>query len=303
VNVTRRPSAQMLVVLAAASWGLGTVMTKVTLAQLAPLDLLGLELLVGTAVVWAALMLRGGPTGLAGWRRFAVLGLLEPGLSFALFDFGLDRTGAVDGALLIAAESVFAVVLAWLLLSERVGPRVALAVGVGFAGSVLVALGESGKGASLLGDVLVLAASASAAGYGVAARRVGSDGGSDPLTVTGVQLLAATIVSLPLVAFGAAGGHSHLQSADAGHLLAGVATGLAGTAVPFLLYNVAIRDIEVTEAALTLNLIPVFAVVLAITLLGEHPSWLELVGGGAIIAAALTAQSGEPMPKEPAAGV
>src|SRR3954453_2220944 len=210
VSALRRQPAVLLMVAAAFSWGAGTVVTKVTLQQLSPLDVLGVELLVGTVAIWAALLLRGGPRGLAGWRGFAVLGTLEPALSFALFDFGLDRTGAADGAILLASESLFAALLAWAVLGERFGRRATVAIGVGFAGSVIVGLGETGHGASLLGDALVLAASAAAAAYGVAARRIATDGDTDALTVTGVQLLAATVLVAPVVIGGAVAGHSHL---------------------------------------------------------------------------------------------
>src|SRR5690349_9307954 len=99
LRAARRPQTGVLLMgLAALSWGLGVVMTKVALEQLTPLDVLGTELLVGAAVVVAALLARGGGTTV-GWRSFALLGLLEPGLSYALGDFGLQRTGAADGAL------------------------------------------------------------------------------------------------------------------------------------------------------------------------------------------------------------
>src|SRR4051812_36299652 len=106
MSALRRQPAVALMAAAALSWGAGTVMTKVTLQQLSPLDLLGVELVIGTVAIWAVLLLRGGPRGFARWRSFAVLGVLEPALSFALFDFGLDRTGAADGAILLASESL-----------------------------------------------------------------------------------------------------------------------------------------------------------------------------------------------------
>jgi drug/metabolite transporter (DMT)-like permease len=283
--------------LAALSWGLGVVMTKVALEQLTPLDVLGTELLVGAAVVVAALLARGGGTTV-GWRSFALLGLLEPGLSYALGDFGLQRTGAADGALLIAPEGLFAVVLARAVLSERVGRRARVAVGVGFLGSVGIGAGAaSGGHATLLGDLLVLASTAAAAAYSVAARRVARAGEADALVVTAVQLAVAAIVSLPLVGVAAAGGHSHLGSADGGHLLAGIATGLLTTGVPFLLFNTAIRDVEVAGGALITNLIPVIGAGFAVLLLGDMLGPLQVLGGLAVVGAALSVEAGAPEPR------
>lgn len=285
----RRPVG--LIAVAALSWGLGVVMTKVALDQLAPLDVLGVELVVGAAAVWAALLIRGRTrTGaFAGWRAFALLGLLEPGLSFALGDFGLNETGAADGALLIASETLFVVVLARLILSERLTQRTAFAVAAGVLGSAAIALGAVGDGqTTLAGDLLVLGGTAAAAAYSVLARRVARDGEPDGLTVTAVQLLVAAIVCLPLVVTGAAMGHSHLADADSAHVLAGVATGLLTTGIPFVLYNVAIRDVPAAPAAVILNLVPIIAAVLATVLLDERLGALQVLGGVAVIAAALT---------------
>lgn len=287
-----RPRAVVLMYAAALSWALGIVMTKITLEQLAPLDLLGVELVVGAVVVGAALVARGDIGAFKGWPSFAVLGLLEPGLSFALGDFGLDRTGAVDGALLIASEALFAVLLARIILSERLNTRVALAVGIGFAGSALVALGAVDGGAqNVLGDLLVLGGTAAAAAYTVAARRVARDGKPDALKVTAVQLVAAMVVALPLIAVATAGGHSEFGTADGAHLGAAVATGVFSTALPFLLFNVAIRDFEVAGGVLILNLVPVLAAAFAVVLLGEGLGWFQVVGGAVVIAAAFGVES------------
>lgn len=291
MSTWRQPPAVVLMTGAAFSWGAGTVMTKVTLSQLSPLDLLGVELVSGTAVIWGVLLVRRGQgLELTHWRGAAILGLLEPALSFALFDFGLDRTGAADGAILIASESLFVALLARAALGERFGKRVATAVAVGFAGSVIVGLGASGQGRSLLGDGLVLAASAAAAAYSVAARRLAAAQDADALSITAVQLLAATVVSLPLFLGGLLAGHSQLGEANSAHLLAALATGLLGTAIPFLLYNRAIRDLQATRAALVLNLIPVFGVALAVALLSERLGWVQLGGGVTVLLAVLASE-------------
>jgi drug/metabolite transporter (DMT)-like permease len=284
----------VLMVIAATSWGSGVVLTKVTLEQLAPLDVLGIELFVGTVVLWTAVAIWGRGGGSMGrWRAYAVLGVIDPGLSFALGDFGLQRTNATDGALLIASESLFAVALARPLLGERLGSRAGAAIALGFAGSVLLGLGATGGAGArtLVGDLLVLGGTAAAAAYSVGARRIASAVDPEGLAVTATQMLAALLVSVPVLALGVAGGHSHVGSADAAHLLAGLATGVFSTAIPFVLFNVAIRDVEIAGAALISNVVPLIGVTLAVVLLGETLSSLEAVGGAAVLVAALGARS------------
>ena len=164
--------------------------------------------------------------------RFAylLLSVLEPGLSLLLFDVGLSRTSATHAALLLASETLFVVLLARLTLRERLSPPLAVAVGAGVGGATLASLEPGGAASSLIGDTLVLAASALAAGYGVLARKLAPTG--DWLTVTATQLIGALGVCLPNITVSSATGHSDLSSADAGHLLAAVATGALASVIP-----------------------------------------------------------------------
>ena len=280
-----RATATTLMAGAAGSWGVATVTSKLALGQLAATDLFLVEVVTGTVVVWTALLATGGITRPPDWRRFVALGLLEPGLSFVLFDLGLSHTGAADSAILVASDSVIAALLAWAVLGEGLTRRFVVALAVGMTGSVLVTLHMGGGSATLLGDLLVLGAAATAAAYSVAARGLQVDG-SPPLTATAIQLLTATVVAVPLGLAAAAGGHSHLAQADAGHLLEGCATGAFGAALPFLLFNAAIRHVTVVGSALTVNLVPLVASGLAVAFLGEQLGALQLAGGALVMGAA-----------------
>ena len=275
---------------AAICWGVSTVTTKVALEQFSPAQVLGIELIVGAAAVWAVLLRRGRLRVGPWWRAAAVLGLLEPGLTFALFDFGLDQTGAIDGALLLAAETPFSVLGAWALLGERATPPVLTAVAVGFGGAAILGSGASGAHGMLMGDLLVLGASATAAGYGVAARRLAGGAQLDALAVTAVQLLAAAVAVVPLVT-AAEIGHGHgLPTADAEHVGAVIGRRLADRRrphQPFLLFNRAIRDLSATGAALVTNLVPALGALSAFALLGDRPGSPQIAGGALMVIAAL----------------
>jgi drug/metabolite transporter (DMT)-like permease len=93
-----------------------------------------IEVAVGAAVRCLEVLLRSGPARAARRWRYGRLGLVAPALTFALFDFGIDRTGAAEAAVLVAAQSIFAVGLSWLVLRERTTARVGAADALGFAG-------------------------------------------------------------------------------------------------------------------------------------------------------------------------
>jgi drug/metabolite transporter (DMT)-like permease len=278
-----RPPAVALMAIAAGSWGISTITSKVALDQLAPLDLLGLELFVGASLMVGGLALTRRLRWPSRWRIFALLGLAEPLLSYALFDFGLNRTGAIDGALLLASEGLFTVMLAVIALHEMLSARLGSAVIIGFAGSALLTITAGSGHGSVFGDLLVLAASFMAAVYAVGARRFA--GATDALGARAVQLAAAAALSTPVWIGFAAAGQSHLGHVDAGHLLAALATGVLSTILPFVLYNLAIRTITASHAAIVLNTIPLVGAVGAIVALGEQPAWTQLIGGGLVLAA------------------
>ena len=79
-----------------------------------------------------------------------------------------------------------------------------------------------------------------------------------------------------------------LESSDA--LLAVMAAGLVGAAVPTLCFITGIRLLGAPRAAILATLEPVVGVALAAWLLDEQPSPLQLIGGGLILAAALLLQ-------------
>jgi len=277
----RRPGSVALLVGASAAWGASTVTSKYALGGLTALDLLTVEVATATAVLWAALLSGGTRRVTAHWRGFALLGCLEPALSFGLFNAGLARTGATDAALLIPSESLFVVLLAAPILRERLSARAHLALLIGLGGSILVAAEGTGGTSSLLGDVLVLGGAVTAAGYSVAARGVASR--APALSLTAYQFLGATALVAPLAIIEVLGGHSRLASADAAQLVAAVATGLLGSVIAFLLYNHAIARTPASRAAIILNLIPVFGTLAAVVLLAERPGPLQLAGGAIII--------------------
>ena len=203
------------------------------------------------------------------------LGVLDPGLAILLFDFGLVHTAATHGALLLATDSLFTVALAVVLLGERMGGRVAVALAAGFPARLLLSLDSGGTMSTLSGDALVVAAALSAAVYAVLARRVVA--GHTRFAHRGADV-GAGVVALPLAAVMIAAGHSHLTHADAGHLLVTMTVALLSSVVPFVLYNIAIGSVTATSAALVLTLVPLFGAwrrSCCSASISRRPSWRE----------------------------
>jgi drug/metabolite transporter (DMT)-like permease len=286
--MTPRPvSRRGLIMLAVASvgWGCSTTLSAFALRQIGPTDLLAIELVSGGAVIWAVAFV-GARDELAtpDWKAFAVLGLCEPGLTYLLGNEGLRRDSAATAALLFAMEAVLIVPLAAVFLGERVSSGVLLAIGIGLLGALVTAGGDQTGSDTLVGHLLILGSTLAAASYALLARR--SAHRAPALTVTTYQLLAATAIALPFAIASHIVRHANPPPADLEHWAAAIAAGLAGVALPFLLYNRAIVEVRATIAAGVLNLVPLVGFATAVIFLGNQPTHLEIVGGCLILLSA-----------------
>ncbi|MEP7114738.1 MAG: EamA family transporter, partial [Ilumatobacteraceae bacterium] len=107
--------------------------------EIEPLTLLPLELTVSVAVLSIAMLVRREQVG---WspeqRRLSALGVLNPGLAYALSLAGLAKVDASVSLMLWALEPVLILAVAFVVLRDRVAKPVALCAGAALAGVMLV---------------------------------------------------------------------------------------------------------------------------------------------------------------------
>ena len=255
-------------VVSAVFFGIAPTGTKFALGGFGPVTAMVVELLASTAVLWI-MLLRRGYQPLRSRRRVLLLGLLEPGLAYLLYSFGLDLTTASNAALMTGLECGFVVVLAALFLHERAGWSVVAAALVAVLGLVVLEGGTtSGFGSPGLGDLMMAGGALSAALYTIVARGLPAD--EDPMAVTAHQFAVATAVVLPLAALRWGTGAERLPvGVPAQFWLAASVVGVLGFASGFLLYNSAITVVRAGPAAVVINLAPAFGLGSAVLWLGE----------------------------------
>jgi drug/metabolite transporter (DMT)-like permease len=285
-----RPRAWAALIVAAACFGLDTTLSSLVLRGLRVADLFVVETSVGTLTVWLVLVATGRFRRPHGLPPLLLLGVVEPGAVFLLFNLGLARTSAVSAGLLASTDTLIAVVLAVAVLRERLRAPAWISLAAGTAGAALVSSAAGGGAASPGGNLLVLAGSAVGAGYFLLARRLRA--GDATLSGTACQLLAGWAVALLYASVSWPTQGSALPSASPGLLLTAVAAGLVGT-VPLYLLNRALESTPASTSALVLGLVPVFAVVTAIALLRESLTLLMALGGGLILVGLLVLARGE----------
>src|ERR1700750_665149 len=152
-----------------------------------------------------------------------IAGAFGYGGSVMVQDAGIERTSVTPAALLIGAVPGLVAIIAAVWSRAVARPVAWFGFAVSLGGVGLITTGSGGGGATMGGDGLVLAALLLSAMVTVAQGRLLA--GRDPVAVTAVQFLGATLGSLPIAAVseGVPG-----APAGAGGVAAGGARALCG---------------------------------------------------------------------------
>lgn len=276
--------------LAAAIWASYSVLARLAVKSgLSPGDLTLLRFAPG-ALLMAPLLWRWGWRDLAGigWRRGLVLTVLAgPGFSL-LFMTGFSFAPLAHGAVIAPACQMLAGLglSAW-LAHQRLTRETALGagfviLGLGFMGGDGLLHGEGGL--TFLGDLLFAAAGVCWGLFGALSRRWQVD----PLRVTAVVVVLAFVMFAPF--FLALADLGRLARASPGMLVVQLlAQGLGAGLVAVLAYSRAAALLGSGRAAFFGALVPGAASLLAIPVLGEVPSTLQVLGIVAVVSGLLTA--------------
>jgi drug/metabolite transporter (DMT)-like permease len=212
------------------------------------------------------------------------------------FVYALKFTTATTVALLFGTLPIFTAILARGSGVEHLSARFWTAALLSFAGVALVAIGSGGDlSSNLKGDALAVAGSITWAGYSVAITPLMRR--HSPFRLSAVFLAA---VSVPLALAG-----SHQLANQSFHFGAlvwlGFAFAVLGPLVTTnLLWFTAIDRVGPSRASLFANLQPFLAALIALLLLSERITTVQVVGGLAIGGGIVLASRRGPAPEPPA---
>jgi probable blue pigment (indigoidine) exporter len=281
----------LLVIAATVCWGCGTVLSKQVLDRgVAPLTLLAIELAASCLVLALVTGALGfAPTRSPALGRLAALGILNPGLAYALGLLGLLTITASMSVLLWATEPILILLLAHLVLGERIGVLTTTAVAIALVGVVLVVHSPGASGAAR-GIVLSLAAVTACALYSVLTRRLLLDDSS--LTVVLAQQLTALACAVVVTAFAvaAAGVELGLPTDATTWVLAGL-SGTVYYGFAFWFFVSGLRGVQASTAGSFLPLIPVFGLA-ASHALGDRLEVHQWVGAAIVVGATTVVAAG-----------
>ncbi len=278
--------ASIAIIISAACWGLGTVMSRDLLDTLSPPGLLVIQL---TASLFFLLLLslRDSP-----WKKFdgrfcviSLSGLLEPGFTYVVGLIGLGLTTAGNASIIGATEPIITVLLAWICFGNRPSRKLFTCITVAFIGLILVSWNDIAhiRQMNMLGDGLILLSTILASGYTIVSSRFTKDYTAATLA-TGQQtvgLIFAIIVFLLASLFG-------FEPKTANPLtwqifIYAAISGIVQYAISFWLYLYSLRYLSIGKASLWLTVTPIFGLTGAMLWLGERPEGLVFFGAILII--------------------
>jgi len=191
------------------------------------------------------------------------------GFIFALFLTTVARTTFLNGL-----TPLLTGLLGWFVLRERVSPATWVAILLALVGVSLMT-SEDLTGGNLMGDVLALGASLTAAAMYVLIRRARA-----------IDILPSFVVAAFMTAALAAPWIEGF-SISAHDLWICAALGIFQLGFQYVLVTMGMRHLPAAEAALTTRLSLIFAPLFAWIGAGEVPGQATLIGGSVIVAAIL----------------
>ncbi len=276
----------------AALWGASFLFMRIAAPAFGPVVLAALRV-AGAALLLVPLLAARGQMPELGrhWRAIAIVGLVNSALPFLCFAYAALSINAGLSAIFNSATPLFAAMIAWSWLADRMTPARVLGLAIGFAGVVWIVWDKVGfkPGGSTWAVAACLAATLC---YGVAPSLTKRHlTGAAPLAVAaGSQLAAAVFLALPALLFWPSdppSPHAWLTVAA----LAFFCTGLA-----YILYFRLIAHAGPANAVAVTYLVPIFAVAWGGVFLGETLSW-RLVAGCAVVFAGTALATGIVKPR------
>ena len=279
----------VLLTLAAASWGVGTVVSKRAVEEIPPFTLLPIQLAASLAVLLVLMLvsgmpLRGSPPILSR------LGILNPGIAYALGLAGLTWISASLSVLLWALEPLLILVLAGVFLREGITARL-IALSLVAASGMALILAEPASGGQWPGVVLTLIGIGCCAGYTIVARRFVGASDSTAQVVLAQQAYALGFAAAVGIAAALLGGANGTAITPLG-LASAVGSGVLYYAAAYWFYLSALRTVPASLAASSFYLIPVFGVTAGSLLLGDRLEPVQWIGVGIVAVAVVLIASG-----------
>jgi drug/metabolite transporter (DMT)-like permease len=271
----------------AAVWGGSFMLTSIAIRDL-PIPVVALLRTGMGALVLLPIALAGG--ALAGLRRqlgpVFLLGVVQLAAPFLLLGYGQRSVPSGLAGILVSSTPLWTALLAvWIDHEERSRGRGLVGLGVGFVGvALLCGLELSGSRDTLLGAALLLLGALSYALGGFLGKS--RTRGMTPVGAITGAMLGGTVALAPLALATLPD-----RAPGTGPLAAAVALGAISGGLGWLMYYTVLAESGPAKSAVALYLVPGFAVIYGVVLLGERLTPAAIAGLALVVSGSWLAAS------------
>lgn len=269
-------------------WGLSFPLIKIIVRELPAISTLFGRVLLATLALGAAMVLTrtAMPRGRAAWFAFFAMGLLGNVIPWALQAWGQKQLPVGLASILNAATPAFSVVVMHVFTEDRATAGRALGVLLGFAG-VAALIGPGllfGAHEALGAEIAFVVACVFYAFSGLVGRRFGRLGLSPLQTAFGL-MAATTLMAVPV--WLVVDRPWSLPAPGMQPIVALATLAVVSTAVAYILFFRILVEAGPTNVMLVTLLVPVTAMLIAVTFMGEtimprHLGGMALIGLGLV---------------------
>jgi drug/metabolite transporter (DMT)-like permease len=268
----------LLLIVLSILWGGSFFFAKIAVHELPPLSIVLGRVGIAALTLHILVLATGQrmPRDLKLWRDFLIMGLLNNAIPFSLIFWSQKEIASGLASILNATTPLFTVLVAHAFTrDERLTPTKLAGVTLGIVGvALMIGLDvASGLGNHLVAELAVLAAAISYAFAGVFGRRFR---GTPPLVVAAGQLTGSSALILPLALIVDRPWETATPSLSTIAAVIGLA--LLCTALAYAIFFRILARAGATNLLLVTFLIPVSALLLGISFLGEHLDAHHLIG-------------------------
>ena len=221
-------------------------------------------------------------------KLILLLSLFEPALYFIFEVNALRFTSASQAGVITSTMPIITAIFAGILLKELITKKLILGSLLSMIGVIILSTNANTTSHAtnpLLGNMLELGAMVCAAGYTIVSKHLSSK--FSALFITASQSFLGALFFLPffLYEYSQYGFHTSYSSI-LWILYLGVIVTLGG----YGLYNFSLTKIDASRAAVFINLIPIFSVILAYLLLGELLNTIQIFASIIILTGVIIAE-------------
>ena len=277
-----RPRDLIDLILLAALWGAAFLFMRIATPAFGPVAFVEVRVAIAAACLLALLAVRGGLRPLRlNAAPLLVVGVLHTAVPFTLFSYAVLSITAGLASILNATTPMWTALIAWLWLRERFRSAQWAGLAIGIAGVAVLVWGKVDfkPGSTQWSATIAIGAGLlGALSYGVAGNYTRRHlAGVNSLAIATGSQLGAALVLLPFAWWLWPDSAIDLRAWGAV-----VASGVACTALAYILYFRLLANVGAVRALAVTFLIPLFAVFWGGVFLDE-PVSAQMLAGGAII--------------------